>query len=90
MNPLKHNAKVEATTVVANETADLDGPATDQTFEAFARFYDHDYRNYDDDVDMILDLAEEQAGPVLELGCGTGRLLEPLALASQATASVAR
>lgn len=81
MNPFKHNAIVEADTVVTHKTVDRDDPATDQTFEAFARFYDHDYRNYDDDVDMILDLAEEQAGPVLELGCGTGRLLEPLALA---------
>jgi SAM-dependent methyltransferase len=55
----------------------------DLSFEAFARFYDLDYRDYDDDVDMILELAAEQAGPVLELGCGTGRLLQPLAAIGQ-------
>jgi len=47
-------------------------------FERFARFYDEDYRNYNDDVDAIVHLAQEMDGPVLELGCGTGRLLLPL------------
>lgn len=48
-------------------------------FDRFARFYDEDYRDYDDDVAAILHLAQEMDGPVLELGCGTGRLLLPLA-----------
>jgi SAM-dependent methyltransferase len=49
-------------------------------FDAFARYYDADYRNYDADVDLILTLADESAGgPILELGCGTGRVLLPLA-----------
>lgn len=48
------------------------------TFDRFARFYDEDYRNYNDDVAAIVHLAQEMAGPVLELGCGTGRLLLPL------------
>jgi SAM-dependent methyltransferase len=48
-------------------------------FDRFARFYDGDYRNYQDDVLAILDLAHEVGGPVLELGCGTGRILLPLA-----------
>src|SRR5215207_1837573 len=47
-------------------------------FDRFARFYDEDYRNYNDDVDAIVHLAQEMDGPVLELGCGTGRLLLPL------------
>lgn len=51
------------------------------TFDRFARYYDDDYRDYDEDVDAILMLAAEGAGPVLELGCGTGRVLLPLATA---------
>ncbi|MFN8443604.1 MAG: class I SAM-dependent methyltransferase [Caldilineaceae bacterium] len=48
-------------------------------FDRFARFYDSDYRNYDDDLAAISQLAEEADGPILELGCGTGRVLAPLA-----------
>jgi SAM-dependent methyltransferase len=54
------------------------GPARAAIFDAFARYYDADYRNYDDDRDLILTLAAETGGPILELGCGTGRLLAPL------------
>ena len=48
-------------------------------FDRFARFYDEDYRHYDEDIEAIVHLAQEMDGPVLELGCGTGRLLLPLA-----------
>jgi 2-polyprenyl-3-methyl-5-hydroxy-6-metoxy-1,4-benzoquinol methylase len=34
-----------------------------------------------DDVDFYVDRAREARGPVLELGCGTGRILIPSALA---------
>jgi SAM-dependent methyltransferase len=47
-------------------------------FDAFARFYDGDYRDYEEDLGLILELAEEQQGRVLELGVGTGRVLLPL------------
>lgn len=59
----------------------LTGPAaTDAAlFDRFSRFYDDDYRGYDDDVGVLLELAQEAAGPVVELGCGTGRILLPLA-----------
>ena len=50
------------------------------TFDRFARYYDEDYRAYNDDVDAIVHLALEMDGPVLELGCGTGRLLLPLSV----------
>lgn len=52
--------------------------AVGASFDRFARFYDEDYRHYNDDVDAIVHLAQEMDGPVLELGCGTGRLLLPL------------
>ena len=54
-------------------------------FAGFARYYDDDYRHYQDDVEAIVSLAAELCpspdDPVLELGCGTGRLLLPLAQA---------
>ncbi|RME62935.1 MAG: class I SAM-dependent methyltransferase [Caldilineae bacterium] len=50
-------------------------------FDAFARFYDGDYRNYVDDLPLILDVVQESGPRVLELGCGTGRVLLPLAAA---------
>ena len=50
-------------------------------FDRFARFYDLDYDPFQDDVAFYLGLAEHTGGPLLELGCGTGRLLVPLARA---------
>ena len=40
--------------------------------------YDHDYRRRRDDVRFYRSLASERGGPVLDLGCGTGRLMVPL------------
>ncbi|MCB0234494.1 MAG: class I SAM-dependent methyltransferase, partial [Anaerolineae bacterium] len=48
-------------------------------FDRFARFYDLDYDSFQEDVAMYLGFAERTGGPLLELGCGTGRLLLPLA-----------
>ena len=48
-------------------------------FDRFASFYDADYRHYVEDLDAIAMLAAEAGDPVLELGCGTGRVLVALA-----------
>jgi ubiquinone/menaquinone biosynthesis C-methylase UbiE len=50
-----------------------------EIFDRFARYYDDDYRDYEADIDAILELASEQSGAVVELGCGTGRIVLPLA-----------
>ncbi len=52
-------------------------------FDRFAAFYDGDYRDYDDDIDALLELAAECGDPILELGCGTGRVMLPLAQSKQ-------
>jgi SAM-dependent methyltransferase len=43
-----------------------------------AALYDHDYRRRRDDIRFYRALAAEQGGPVLDLACGTGRLMVPL------------
>lgn len=45
----------------------------------YAAIYDHEYAGYDDDVPFYLEWARKTPSPALELGCGTGRILIPLA-----------
>jgi SAM-dependent methyltransferase len=49
-------------------------------FDPFARFYDLFYGEWEDDLHMYRDFALAADGPILEIGCGTGRVLVPLAL----------
>lgn len=70
------------------ETDDQNQPAGADIFDRFARFYDADYRHYTDDIAAILDLAADAGGPILELGCGTGRVLLPLAEAGHRVTGV--
>lgn len=57
-------------------------------FDRFAPFYDADYRDYTEDIELIGLLAEESGDPLLELGCGTGRVLAPLAAAGHTLTGV--
>jgi SAM-dependent methyltransferase len=56
-------------------------------YEAAARWYDAAYDVLQakvGDAEFYLDLARKTGGPVLELGCGTGRVLLPIARAGLA------
>jgi len=44
----------------------------------FAEFYDLEYDQYRDDLELYRHFAVEANGPVLELGCGSGRVLRAL------------
>lgn len=56
--------------------------------DRLARYYDLDLADAPDDVDRYLALAAVEAGPVLELAAGTGRLAIPLALAGHQVTAV--
>jgi len=53
-----------------------------------AWLYDLQYDGYRDDVPFYLRIADDQAGPVLELGAGTGRLTAALAAAGHRVVAV--
>ena len=57
-------------------------------FDTFARVYDLDYGDFLDDLPMYLGFAERTGSPILELGCGTGRLLLPMAQAGYSVTGV--
>src|SRR5229473_1340285 len=57
-------------------------------FDRFARLYDWEHDQYRADVDVHVGFARRFGGPVLELACGTGRLLGPLAQAGFACTGV--
>jgi SAM-dependent methyltransferase len=47
-------------------------------FDQLARYYDWEHADYDVDVPLYLDFARRTGGPILELACGSGRLMAPL------------
>ena len=48
-------------------------------FDIYARFYDLEFGEFDADLFMIQQAAARCGSPILELACGTGRVLLPLA-----------
>lgn len=59
-------------------------PHLPDEMDRIARFFDAEYADYDDDLPLLTALAQRAlaqraGGPLLELGCGTGRALVPLA-----------
>jgi SAM-dependent methyltransferase len=47
----------------------------------FTRFYDWDYKDFTSDIPLYLELAKQYGSPILEIACGTGRVMLPLARA---------
>ncbi len=62
-------------------------PAGDD-YDRFAPFYDLEFADFADDWPLYQAFAEHCAGAILELGCGTGRLVVPLAEAGYAVTGV--
>lgn len=50
-------------------------------YDHIARYYDLSHDRLVEDIPFLLGQAAETQGPVLEIGCGSGRLLVPLARA---------
>jgi SAM-dependent methyltransferase len=48
-------------------------------YAAIPELYDLEHAGFDEDISLYLNLAEAVGDPILELGCGTGRVLGPLA-----------
>ncbi len=48
-------------------------------YAQIAPFYDLEFDEFDADIDLYIGYAHMVGGPVLELGCGTGRAIAPLA-----------
>jgi len=52
-------------------------------YSLLSRYYDLENAAFTEDLEFWLELAEEYGGPVLELGCGTGRVLLQIARRGQ-------
>jgi cyclopropane fatty-acyl-phospholipid synthase-like methyltransferase len=48
-------------------------------YDLIAPFYDVEHAHFDEDLNLYINFAELCGSPLLELGCGSGRLLVPLA-----------
>jgi SAM-dependent methyltransferase len=57
-------------------------------YSALARYYDLENAGFTEDLDFWLDLADEHGDPILELGCGTGRVLLNLARRGHAVTGI--
>lgn len=54
-------------------------PMAQDAMDLIARYYDLDLDGFDDDLDLYRGYARRSGGPILELGCGTGRVSRALA-----------
>jgi SAM-dependent methyltransferase len=66
------------------------GPDLDDPYAELPELYDLEHAEFTEDIDLYLRLAEVVGDPILELGCGTGRVLGPLAAAGNRITGVDR
>lgn len=57
-------------------------------YDRISRYYDQSQAAFAEDIPFMLALAEQTGSPILELGCGSGRLLLPLARAGYVVTGV--
>jgi SAM-dependent methyltransferase len=58
---------------------DIAAEIAPDAYAPFAEYYDSEYDAFDADLDFYRQFALQANGPILELGCGTGRVLRALA-----------
>ena len=66
------------------------GPDLDDPYAELPELYDLEHAGFTEDIDLYLQLAEVVGDPILELGCGTGRVLGPLAAAGNRITGIDR
>jgi ubiquinone/menaquinone biosynthesis C-methylase UbiE len=52
---------------------------SESDYDNVAEFYDSEYADTVEDIQFYIEYAKKQGSPVLELGCGTGRVFIPIA-----------
>jgi SAM-dependent methyltransferase len=68
-------------------------PKQDDSVDPYAELpelYDLEHANFAEDIALYLQFAEVIGDPILEMGCGTGRVLRPLAVAGHRVTGVDR
>ena len=67
-----------------------DGAPIGDEYDRFAPFYDLEFADFADDLPLLRAFAAHSGGTILELGCGSGRALVPLAEDGYAVTGVDR